>query len=639
MDFAAALFWFTLRVVAPEPPRIAETIVVTTSHTAPIFTPPAAVTTLNREVLDFAPAATLDDTLRSVPGFSLFRRSSSRVANPTTQGVTLRGLAASGSSRALALGDGVPLNDPVGGWVYWNRLPLAWLNDVSVERGAAGDVFGTDAVGGAVVLNTNSYSGVRLLLEGGSDETGRLSGYGGRDWGSGSVFAAAEAYTTDGFVIVAPESRGPIDTPAGSRHGSAHVGVRRGTTNRLNARAGYFRESRENGTPFQENSTWVTHGSVDLYSTESRLQVRGYGQIQHYYQTFSAVLPGRATEVPTSEQDVDASALGATAEWRSSTAEFALGLAASARRVTSELTEVEYLAGLPQAPRTVEPSQATVGGSAVGIWAGPGFDIGATARADLWQSTLDDETNRHTFFSPRVWFTTSPGGFRINLAVQSGSRGPTINELYRPFRAGNTFTRANPLLKPEAVRGFEGGVSRSLHRSTVRVLGFWSRVDDAIVNVTLSSSGGVITRERQNAARIHAKGIELELETRVSPMLTLTLATAYQRSTFVDGPLEGLRVPQVPTWHHAFGGRGAIGRARWSAEYRFIDEQFDDDRNQFPLDESSMVDARVGWMLNRRLEIFGAIENLFDEEQDVGRTPIRTIGLPRTSRVGMRFVF
>ena len=84
---------------------------------------------------------------------------------------------------------------------------------------------------------------------------------------------------------------------------------------------------------------------------------------------------------------------------------------------------------------------------------------------------------------------------------------------------------------------------------------------------------------------------------------------------------------------------GAIGRARWSAEYRFIDEQFDDDRNQFPLDESSMVDARVGWMLNRRLEIFGAIENLFDEEQDVGRTPIRTIGLPRTSRVGMRFVF
>ena len=145
MDIAAALLWMALRIVAmPTPPRIAESVVVT-SYATPTLNPPAAVTTLHREVLDVAPAATLDDALRSVPGFSLFRRSSSRVANPTTQGVTLRGLAASGSSRALALGDGVPLNDPVGGWVYWNRLPLAWLVGVSVERGAAGDVFGTDA--------------------------------------------------------------------------------------------------------------------------------------------------------------------------------------------------------------------------------------------------------------------------------------------------------------------------------------------------------------------------------------------------------------------------------------------------------------------------------------------------------------
>ena len=638
MDLAAVLFWMTMRLATmPQAPRIAETIVVS-SHAAPILTPPAAVTTLNREVLDFAPAATLDDALRSIPGFSLFRRSSSRVANPTTQGVTLRGLAASGSSRALALGDGVPLNDPVGGWVYWNRLPLASLNAVSVERGAAGDAFGTDAVGGAVVVNTNSYAGMRLLVEGGSDETGRASAYGGREWGNGSVFAAAEAFSTDGFIIVAPESRGAIDTPAGSRHGSAHVGARRGSSNLVTARAGYFRESRENGTPFQENSTWVTHGSVDVQAARARLQARGYGQVQHYFQTFSSVLPGRATEVPTSEQNVDASVLGGSAEWRGSGAAFVFGLAAGGRHVAADLKEADYLAGVPVAPRIVDPTQSTYGGSALGAWAGPGFDLGATARVDVWQTTLD-ETNRHTFFSPRVWFTTAPKGFRVNVAVQSASRGPTINELYRPFRVGNTITRANPLLKPEDVRGFEAGVSHSLGRSTVRVLGFWSRVDDAIVNVTLSSSGGVITRERQNAARIAAKGVELEVEARLSSMLVLTLASAYQDSMFVEGPLDGLRVPQVPKMHHALGGRGSIGQFRWSADYRFIDEQFDDDRNLFPLDESSMFDARVGWMLNRRIEIFGAIENLLDEEQDVGRTPIRTIGLPRTSRVGMRFVF
>jgi hypothetical protein len=43
--------------------------------------------------------------------------------------------------------------------------------------------------------------------------------------------------------------------------------------------------------------------------------------------------------------------------------------------------------------------------------------------------------------------------------------------------------------------------------------------------------------------------------------------------------------------------------------------------------------------VTRRVELFAAIENAFDEEQDVGRTPLRTIGLPRTSRAGIRVGF
>ena len=52
-----------------------------------------------------------------------------------------------------------------------------------------------------------------------------------------------------------------------------------------------------------------------------------------------------------------------------------------------------------------------------------------------------------------------------------------------------------------------------------------------------------------------------------------------------------------------------------------------------------MADARAGWVVKRGLELFGAVENLLDDEQDVGRTPLRTIGLPRTARAGVRLVF
>jgi outer membrane receptor for ferrienterochelin and colicin len=64
---------------------------------------PEAITVLNQQQIEDTPGIELDDRLRQVPGFSLFRRTSSVVANPTTQGVSLRGIGSSGASRTLVL--------------------------------------------------------------------------------------------------------------------------------------------------------------------------------------------------------------------------------------------------------------------------------------------------------------------------------------------------------------------------------------------------------------------------------------------------------------------------------------------------------------------------------------------------------
>ena len=80
-----------------------------------------------------APVA-LDDVLRQIPGFTLFRRSGSRTANPTAQGPSLRGIGGSGASRALVLADGVPLNDPFGGWVAWGRVPRLALAQADADQ-------------------------------------------------------------------------------------------------------------------------------------------------------------------------------------------------------------------------------------------------------------------------------------------------------------------------------------------------------------------------------------------------------------------------------------------------------------------------------------------------------------------------
>ncbi len=91
-----------------------------------------------------------DDVLRLVPTFSLFRRTSSLAAHPTTQGVSLRGIGPSGVSRTLVMIDGVPFNDPFGGWVYWTRVPLDNVDRVEVVDGTSSSVYGNYAMGGVI---------------------------------------------------------------------------------------------------------------------------------------------------------------------------------------------------------------------------------------------------------------------------------------------------------------------------------------------------------------------------------------------------------------------------------------------------------------------------------------------------------
>jgi len=97
---------------------------------------------------------------------------------------------------------------------------------------------------------------------------------------------------------------------------------------------------------------------------------------------------------------------------------------------------------------------------------------------------------------------------RLHASVSERSRFPALRELYSG--ALNRF-RPNPDLKPETLLGIEGGftVNRaiaSLGQSTIQVIGFRHRLDDAVVRITLSSP----TRfQRINRDRIESMGAEI----------------------------------------------------------------------------------------------------------------------------------
>ena len=66
---------------------------------------PGSTVLLSTPDIAATPALRVDDVLRQVPGFSLYRRSDSRFAVASNQGVSLRGLGGTAASRALVLED------------------------------------------------------------------------------------------------------------------------------------------------------------------------------------------------------------------------------------------------------------------------------------------------------------------------------------------------------------------------------------------------------------------------------------------------------------------------------------------------------------------------------------------------------
>ena len=85
-----------------QPASVLETVVVTATRTEErLGNVPASTKVITSEDIEASPALMADDVLRQTPSFSLFRRANSIAAQPTTQGVSLRGIGPSGQSRTL----------------------------------------------------------------------------------------------------------------------------------------------------------------------------------------------------------------------------------------------------------------------------------------------------------------------------------------------------------------------------------------------------------------------------------------------------------------------------------------------------------------------------------------------------------
>lgn len=669
-----------------EPARLAPVVVTADRVVRRTDDVPAHVTVFDRERIDRSAALTVDDLLRSVPGFHLFRRQSSLVSNPTSQGVTMRGLGPNAASRALVLVDGVPLNDPFGGWVYWSKIPMESIERIELVRGGGSSVWGNSAMGGVINVLTKRPFGRSAVVraEGGNRGTADVQGLAGDRVGEWDMSVDANYFRTDGYKLVAGDQTVDFDTRADSEHVATGLRFERALSPRIatHVAARYFHEERDNGTRLTGNETdsgFFRAGLAGETSGTDGFEADLFGTVQEYESDFSAQDRVAETERPALDQyDVPSYSVGASARWWGARLERHRLLAGfDMRWVDGETKENFRNLGDGFTRRRKAGGAQGFAGAYVQdvVRLAPSLEMTAAVRFDVWHSddgfrkerdtetggTTIDETfgsRTETFVSPKVGLLYRLGeDAELRAAFYRGFRAPTLNELYRPFRVRNDITEANPDLDLEKLTGAEGGFGVRKLGFDLGVTGFWNRLDDPIANVTIAAGPGPVDpcgfvpdggvcRRRDNLGHIRAFGVEAELAYALPLPAGIAVSYSYTDSEIRDAPnapaLEGNRTPQVPKHQVAVRSHyEGPWRTSVALEFRYSTDQYEDDLNTRKLDDYFVVNARIEKRFARNWEVFVRGENVFGDRYEVGKTAdgLTTLGPPALVHAGVRYSF
>jgi outer membrane receptor protein involved in Fe transport len=643
------------------PPRVEQ--VTVTAYRAPLgdLESPATTRTLTQQALSTTAAITLDDQLRQLPGVELFRRSPSLVANPSSQGISLRGLGSTSASRTLVTQDEVPLNDPLGGWIHWQEQPALSIKSVELVRGGASDLYGSSAIGGVInVLSAEPASNrAELTSSYGAEGTYDSSALAQSKFGPWGLLAAAGILGTNGYIQESPFQRGPVDVPSNVHSQNALLLADRAAGSfRFFARLSAFNDLRHNGTPYQFNATrlfrYVTGADAPI-PRGGALALRLYGSDERNRQTFSQIAnpntlrngetPSKLSYVPTNE-------LGASAHWSQPLGAHLL-LVAGADSRDVRIWDREQTFGSTGALTNLHDHQRDTGAYAELMDSLRAWTFTASARVDWYRNFDGHETewngstwtsvsqqpvqNREKIFDPRLGLSRKLG---LHWAVSASGfrafRAPTPNELYRSTQVGNQLTLPNNNLLSERATGWETGLASERAWGTVRASYFLTQVNRPIAALTINSKSSPILLMRENLAQIESRGVSLDYE--LAPLRWLTVDGGYQYAHAVvsRGTLDyGNWIPEVARNLATLNLRASRPRlGSLSLQGRLSGRQFDDDANTYLLAGYFRLDAYASHTFKKRFDLFAAGENLLNRSIEVSKTPTTTLGQPRTARAG-----
>lgn len=591
---------------------------------------------------------TIDQVLYQAPSFSFFRRQNSLFSAPQTQGVSLRSIGATAAPRTLVLRDGIPQNDPFGGWVPWARYTPRNIESVQILPGKQAASWGNQSSGGVILIDSLSPEDEvhQIQLTVGSFAT--IAADTQHHFTSGKHYFSVNLThsESDGDYLIHSADRGSIDEKAGFDNDGIDISHHFQINDdlRLESSISYYDEERTNGTPETYYNTEALDLSLRLLGSyqDNEWSASLYYQDRTLESLFSSVNEARTAETPVLDQfDIPADGIGGNFVVASDEFDnFRIVTGIDLRRLTGETNEDVLIPNR----RRIAGGEQTLGGLFVKLGNQPerttSYEL--NLRLDHWslkQGSRTETSNATSIVSLDAQYRDrsdwEPSASlsvehqlteRTTLSIGSDYtfRLPTINELYRPFRVGDDITEANPELDPERFFSLDAELNwEATKQLTIHTGLFHYWISDAIANVRTLAPGGVFVpaggsySERQNVESATVFGWQSSIVFEPTETLSLALKYLYTQTEFtesdVQSSLDGKAFPQVPTHkatlrldYQLSAELNLFGALEYGAS------QYDDPLNSRKL--PAFVTGQVGasYQLTEQVRLTARIDNLAD---------------------------
>lgn len=570
-----------------------------------------AISVIGESEIEALQGPDLTRALSRLPGVSLTRNGD--LGGFT--GVSVRG---SATQQVLVLVDGVRVNDvssPAGGFDF-GGVSMDSIERIELLRGSNSVVWGSEAIGGVLALTTRAVNGFNARAEYGNDDTfsgavslGRNAGpaQGGITAGlisSEGISAAAVGRERDGFEQRYVTARGQVNfqnnlfLTANARFADGEVDI-----------DGFpppdftFADTAER----QDTREWS--GRIGGEYLGSKLRLRGGFSIADNKRDLINEDIGETPYYSTEGRSERAEAFAQVWLWRD------LSLDSGAAYEWTRFSD-----GTAEADAELGSAHALLG------WYGSAFTLAAGVR-------IDD----HDAFGSQ-WSLGANAAYRLssNLRIRAsygeGFKVPTLFQLRSDF--------GNSLLTPETSRSYDAGIDwrgevvslglTLFRRDTDNLIDFISCVDDT--GICEDRPFGTY----DNVGEARAQGVEASADLRLAENLTAGLAYSYIET-------------EDRTPGSANAGKWLARRPRhngnvsleWTADMglklggdlRLVGDYFDDAGNNVPLKGHALADIRFAMPVDEAVELFGRLENIWDEEYVV----VSGYGTPgRSVHIGAR---